>query len=193
MGAAQRSGMRITALSSTLVLGTLVTLVVPAHAEHKAPHDAASQVAALSGPAREARPAPSLTTGDRALTGLTGTARTPHDEPFLAARDIAALVAPHNPEIERCYLDESGTSRRSGHLDLTLVIARDGNVLSLKAAAGMPAKMTHKIETCIHAAIDSLQFPARHNDTTAVVPYFFQKTDAPNAGPQLSCWNPKGC
>ena len=186
--------MRISALSSTLVLGTLVTLTVSAHAEHKASHVATNQVAALSGPARGERPASSLTTGDLALTGVTRPTRTPHTEAFLEAGDIAALVTPHNPEIEQCYLDEISASRRPGHLDLTFVITRDGDVLSLKAAAaGVPAKIAHKIETCIHAAVDGIQFPARRNDTTAVVPYFFQKTNAPNAGPQLSCWNPKGC
>jgi hypothetical protein len=25
------------------------------------------------------------------------------------------------------------------------------------------------------------------------VPFFYQHTAAPNAGPQLSCWDPKGC
>ena len=33
----------------------------------------------------------------------------------------------------------------------------------------------------------------RKTFTTATIPYFFQRTAAPNAGPQLSCWDPKGC
>jgi hypothetical protein len=197
MAAAQSSGMRIPALSSTLVVGTLVTLLAPAHAERKASHGAANQVAALSGPAREDRAARAQITGERALTGSTtpaASARAQLKEPFLEAGDITTRVAPHNPEIERCYLDEIGTSRRPGRLDLTFEIARDGAVLSVKAAAtGLSTKLAHKVEACIHASVDGIEFPVRRNDTTAVVPYFFQKTDAPNAGPQLSCWNPKGC
>jgi hypothetical protein len=176
--------MRISALPSTLVLGSLVTLAAPAHADRKAP-----RVAAASGPAREERSAP--VTGDLALTSP---ARTPRKERFLAVGDITALVAPHAPEIEHCYLDGIGASQRSGHLDLMFVIARDGNVLSLEAAApAVPAKAVHQILTCLREAVGGLQFPARRNDTTAVVPYFFQRTVAPNAGPQLSCWNLKGC
>jgi hypothetical protein len=176
--------MRISVLSSTVVLGTLGTFAVSAHADHKEP-----RVAAASGQAREERSAP--ITGDLAFTGP---ARGSHQEPFLAVGDITALVTPHAPEIQRCYLRGIGASRRPGHLDLTFVIARDGNVLSVKAAApGVPAKAVRRIGTCIRKAVDGLQFPARPNDTTAVVPYLFQRTVAPNAGPQLSCWNRKGC
>ena len=192
--------MRISALSSTLflgTLGTLATLATPAHADHKATRVAESRVAAI-GPTHEdrARPSedrtrPSLTTGDLALTGKAGAAP---QEALLSAGEITALVAPHAPEIERCYLDGIGASQRPGHLDLTFMIGRDGNVFSLKAAAaGVPAKAVAKIETCIRNAVDGIQFPARRSDTTAIVPYFFQKTNAPNAGPVMSCWNPKGC
>jgi len=183
-------GMRISALSSTLLLGTLATLATTAHAEHKAPQVAANQVAAIN-PPREERPRPSLTTGDLALTGKAGAAP---QEALLSAGEITALVAPHAPEIERCYLDGIGASQRPGHLDLTFMIGRDGNVFSLKAAAaGVPAKVVAKIETCVRNAVDGIQFPARRSDTTAIVPYFFQKTNAPNAGPVMSCWNPRGC
>jgi hypothetical protein len=178
--------MRISALSSTLVFVTLVTLVAPAYAEHQAP-----RVAAASGPAREERRAPTLTTGDLALTGP---AHAPRKEPFLAVADITAVVTPQRLAIERCYLDAIASSRRPGHLDLMFVIARDGSVVSLDIAApGVPATAVHQIVTCIRETVAGLQFPARRNDTTAIVPYFFQRTDAPNAGPQLSCWNPKGC
>jgi len=184
--------MRISALSSTLCLGTLASLAAPAHAEHKATHGAGTQVAAVTAPGSlgEERTRPSLTRGDLALTGKTGVA----PQEALSAGEINGLVAPHAPEIERCYLDGIGASQRPGHLDVTLMIGRDGNVFSLKAAAaGVSAKATAKIETCIRAAVDGIQFPARHGDTTAVVPYLFQKTNAPNAGPLMSCWNPKGC
>lgn len=185
--------MRISALSSTILLGTLGTLATlgtPAHAEHKATHVTENRVAAIN-PTREERPRPSLTTGDLTLTGKTGAAS---QEPLLSAGEINSLVAPHAPEIERCYLGSIGAAQRPGHLDVTFMIGHDGNVFSLKAAAaGVPAKAVAKIETCIRSAVDGIQFPARHGDTTAVVPYFFQKTNAPNAGPVMSCWNPKGC
>ena len=186
-------GMRISALSSTLFLATFATfatLATPAHADHKAPRVAESRVAAI-GPSHEDRARPSLSTGDLALTGKTSAAP---QEALLSASEITALVAPHAPEIERCYLDGIGASQRPGHLDVTFMIGRDGNVFALKAAAaGVPAKTVTKIEACIRSAVDGIQFPARRSDTTAVVPYFFQKTNAPNTGPLLSCWNAKGC
>ncbi len=115
-------------------------------------------------------------------------------EPFLSAHEIAAAVSPHGPEIKQCYLDSVTNARRAGQLDLRFVLGRDGSVRSVQAeAAGLPAKTTHKIEACIREVIEEVQFPPRRNDTTAVVPYFFQRTAAPNAGPQPSCWNPKGC
>jgi hypothetical protein len=170
--------MRISALSSTLALATLVTFAGPAHADRKAP-----RVATASGPARDELRVPTLTTGD---LSLTGPARTAQKEPFLAAADITAQVAPHASEIGRCYLDGIGAARRPGHLDLTFVITRGGNVLSLAAAApGVPAKVVQQIARCIHKTVEGLQFPARRNDTTAVVPYFFQRTVAPSADTQL--------
>jgi hypothetical protein len=115
-------------------------------------------------------------------------------EKFLSAGDVSALVAPHEPAIERCYLDAVGESRRGARVDLRFVIARAGDVLSLSAAApALPARTLRKLESCIRGEVASARFPERRNDTTAVVPYIFQRTEAPNAGPQLSCWNPKGC
>ena len=182
--------MRISALSSTLLLGTLGALTTPAHAAPKASHTAANQVAAVT-PSREDHARPQLSTGELPLTGKASAA--PADA-YLSAREISDLVAPHAPEIHQCYVDGIGAAQKSSRLDLTFMIARDGTVLSLTAAAvGVPAKAVHKIEDCIRAAVDGLQFPARRSDTTAVVPYFFQKTSAPNAGPVMSCWNPKGC
>jgi len=46
------------------------------------------------------------------------------------------------------------------------------------------------IDACVQATVT---FPARRTWTTATVPYFLLHTDAPNAGPQLSCWDPNGC
>jgi hypothetical protein len=120
-------------------------------------------------------------------------APAPRKEPYLEAREVAALVAPHAPDIERCYLDGVG-SKRGSYLALTLVVARDGSLLSLRTAIpGMPGKTLRKIAACAQEALAPVQFPSRRNDTTVIVPYYFQKTWAPGAGPQPSCWNAKGC
>jgi len=172
--------MRIKVLSgsagSLLVLGVVAVLGAPAQADRR--------VAA-------ANPGAALTTGELRITSAPRAPRTPA---FLDARQVAAEVRPYAPEIERCYLDHLGDVRRAGRLDLTFVIGRDGHVVSLAAAAAdLPSRTAHRVESCIRDAIDALHFPARRNDTTAVVPYYFQHTDAPGGGPQLSCWNPNGC
>jgi hypothetical protein len=157
-------------------------------------------VAALAAPARDPGIGAALATGDLRLTGAMRPElverAVPADRkaPFLAAGEIAAEVRPFAPEIERCYLERLGDPRRAGHLDLTLVIGRDGAVVSVSAAApGLPSRTAHQVESCIRGAVETLHFPERRNDTTAVVPYYFQRTSAPGAGPQLSCWNPRGC
>lgn len=202
--------MRITALFSVLAIGVLGALSHPAQADRKKPLTASRELAALADPVRAPRPEPTFTTGDLGITATTRahTASTPAEGtiaavgPALRTRsardlttgDVTDIVAPRAADIEHCYIDALGTTRRAGRLDVMLTIARDGSVLSVDTAApGMPVVAAHHMHGCIRTAVESLQFPVRRNDTTAIVPYYFQRTDAPDAGPQLSCWNPRGC
>lgn len=182
------SPVRLASFGSLLVLGALAT---PARAEHKDAGKPRDRVAAAATETvRGERGGTSLTTGELGLTG----SRAARKAAFLEARDIAAEVRPYAPDIERCYLDRLDDVRRAGRLDLTFVIGRDGYVVSLDASApGLPSRAVHQVATCIREAIDPIHFPERRSDTTAIVPYLFQHTDAPGGGPQLSCWNPKGC
>jgi hypothetical protein len=201
--------MRIAALSSVFALGvfgTLVPLGTTAHADQTKPLVASHQLAALVDPA-QAHPAPPLTKGEIGLTATTHLVRpaaTRSDSEaapapqrlarYLTTGDVTEVVGSRASEIERCYVDALGASRRGGRLDLMFIIARDGRVVSLdSAASGLPTVAAHRLHKCLRTAVEALQFPTRRNDTTAIVPYYFQRTAAPNAGPQLSCWNPKGC
>jgi hypothetical protein len=186
--------MRISTQASLFLLGALGALGAPAHADRKDDVHTGSSVASL-GPPRADRPERSAGADPSTENvPLTGPARPARAEPFLTSGEISRNVAPHAPQIERCYLEQLGAGRQGGRLELTLVIARDGSVRSLKAAAsGLPAKTVRKVEACIREIVETVQFPARRNDTTAVVPYMFQKTDVPNAGPLESCWNSRGC
>jgi hypothetical protein len=193
--------MRIAALSSVLALGVLSTT---AHADRTKPLVASQQLAALVDPSQA--PAPALTKGEIGLTATTHLVRpsaAQHDSEaapaqrlarYLTTGDVTEVVASRASDIERCYINALGASRRGGRLDLMFIIARDGHVVSLdSAASGLPTVAAHRLHKCLRTAVEALQFPARRNPTTAIVPYYFQRTDAPNAGPQLSCWNPKGC
>lgn len=115
-------------------------------------------------------------------------------EPFLEPAEITAEVKPYASTVERCYLARLGETRRAGKLDLRLLIGRDGSVVSVTVTAdGLSSRSARKTGECIREVIAGLRFPARRNDTIAVVPYYFQRTEAPGAGPQLSCWSPRGC
>jgi hypothetical protein len=175
-------------LASLLLLGALAG---PARAEHKDAARAGERVAAAAAEAvRPERAAGSLTTGELGLTGV----RAARKGAVLEASEVAAEVRPYAPDIERCYLDRLDDIRHAGRLDLTFVIGRDGHVVSVDAAApGLPARTVRQMAACIREAVDPIHFPARRADTTAVVPYLFQHTNTPGGGPQLSCWNPKGC
>ena len=122
-----------------------------------------------------------------ALEGAPATERT------LSLADIDAKVKPVSAEISKCYLDAAG-AERGGQLTVHLAIHRRGKLDSVTVATpGLPVKVARKIETCVRGLVEALEFPARRTSTTAVIPYHFQRTEAPNAGPQLSCWNPRGC
>ncbi|HSR99445.1 MAG TPA: AgmX/PglI C-terminal domain-containing protein [Kofleriaceae bacterium] len=213
--------MRITALSSVLAIGVVgaLTHATPAHADRKKPlaarpdvaaHPVLAELAALVDPARAPRTGSLLSTGELGLTAARAPAPTAgaadgtllavapalRDRPerYLTTGDVATVVGDRAADIERCYLDAMGAARRGGKLDVMFTIARNGSVLSVDTAApGLSAVAAHRMHTCIRTAVEGLAFPARRNDTTAIVPYYFQRTDAPDAGPQLSCWNPRGC
>ncbi len=111
----------------------------------------------------------------------------------LSQADIDAKVKPVSAEINRCYLDAAGTTR-GGHLTVQLAIHRRGKLDAVSVQTpGLPAKVARKIEACVRDVVEPLEFPARRTSTTAVLPYYFQRTEAPAAGPQLSCWSPRGC
>lgn len=130
-----------------------------------------------------AAPETTLSTGELAFTA-------PRKAAFLSPREITAELAPFAADIQRCYVQRAA----GGDLAVTLVIGRDGNVVSARAdASRVPGKTAARIERCIRAVVANVQFPERRNDTTAVVPFSFHKTEAPGAGPIHSCWRASGC
>jgi hypothetical protein len=116
-----------------------------------------------------------------------------------AARDLGpGEVREHlkgvDAAIGQCYLGAVGERAGAGKLEVVLSIHRKGLVDHIDVRApGLPAKLVAKIDGCVRAALTGITFPARRIGTTAVVPYFWQKTAAADAGPQESCWDAKGC
>ena len=115
--------------------------------------------------------------------------RPPHS---LSVADITAQLAPIADDIERCFLDRA--SATGGKLELVLTVTRKGQVESLIVKTpGLSAKVGKQIDGCIRPLVEPVAFPVRRTFTTATIPFLFQKTAAPGAGPQLSCWDAAGC
>lgn len=112
----------------------------------------------------------------------------------LSAAEVTAQLAPVSAEIEHCYLDRTPELRGAGKLALVLTVSRRGELEALVIETpGVPARVAKQIDGCIRKLVEPVSFPARKTFTTATVPYFFQRTLAANAGPQLSCWSASGC
>lgn len=180
--------MRTSAQLCLLVLGAFASsAVAESRTAAPPPELARPRVAVAAAPAEV-----SLTTGQ---LGLTAPERErERKEAYLTPRDITAEVSAYRPAIERCYLAGVRPSGHAGRLELMLIIGREGGVVSLDTAApDLDPRAMIAVRGCILDAIGGLRFPERRNDTTAIVPYYFQRTAAPDAGPQPSCWNPRGC
>jgi len=119
--------------------------------------------------------------------------RAPATAVSLSQAEIDAQVKPVSAAINRCYIDATA-GQRGGEFRVELSIHRRGKLDGVSVSTpGLPAKIAQKVEACVRGVVAPLEFPARRTSTTAVVPFYFQRTEAPNAGPQLSCWNPRGC
>ncbi len=112
----------------------------------------------------------------------------------LSSDDVQATLKPLADEIEHCYMDRTTEVRGAGHMELVLTVSRHGVVEHLDVKTpGLGTKVAKDVDGCIRSTVAPVAFPVRKTFTTATVPYFFQRTAAPNSGPQLSCWDPKGC
>jgi hypothetical protein len=118
----------------------------------------------------------------------------PAKQKTLDATEIQGHMKPANDQIGRCYLDAVGDVRGAGHMEIKLSIHRTGSIESIDVATPkLSAKQTKQIDGCVRAIVKDMSFPARRATTVAIIPYFYQRTSAPGAGPQYSCWDPKGC
>jgi hypothetical protein len=122
-------------------------------------------------------------------------ATTAHaDTHGLEAKEVRAQLKPFAIELERCYLDRTTEIRGAGHMELVFDVSRYGIVEHLRVTTpGLPAKLAKDVDACVRTVVQPVAFPVKKTFTTATVPYYFQRTNAPNAGPQLSCWSPAGC
>jgi len=129
--------------------------------------------------------------------GLAAPAASAHREDpgaTLSAVDVATYFAPNVPAVRGCYLTHARGKAMDGTLRLELIIHPNGLVFRFGfAAPGVVAPALRKLETCLRDLVPSWHFPERKGYTTAVLPFLFQRTQAPGAGPIESCWDARGC
>jgi hypothetical protein len=116
-------------------------------------------------------------------------------ERSLTAPEVARYAAPYLPAIKQCYLEHAKPAKSAtGELALHLTVHRDGEILDVTVdAPGVTGKRLRDLNRCLRTQVATWHFPVRRSPTTAIIPYYFLKLDLPGAGPQLSCWNPRGC
>ena len=124
-----------------------------------------------------------------------GRTRDDVDQSSLTADQIQHYAASYYPMIRACYFEHGRVARgATGELALRLVVHRGGHIHDVAVdAPGVTGKQLRKLEACIRLQVLGWHFPVRRDFTTAILPYYFLYLDIPGAGPQYSCWNPRGC
>lgn len=110
----------------------------------------------------------------------------------LSAQDVKDTLKPYADEIEHCYLDHTTDVYGAGKLSVELTVTRQGELgtIAIKTP-GLLTKTGIAVSSCIVDVLDRVSFPARRAQTTATLPYYFQRTVS--AGPFESCWKAEGC
>jgi hypothetical protein len=113
----------------------------------------------------------------------------------LSADELGTYAATYYPAVRACYITNGRPPRgATGELSVQLVVHRDGYVRDVAVTApGVRGRLLRKLQDCIRSEALSWHFPVRRAFTTAILPYYFLALDVPGAGPQYSCWNPRGC
>jgi hypothetical protein len=118
--------------------------------------------------------------------------RMQRNQRILTQKEIETAIAPHVPAILACYKEHASKQKRAtGEIQLEMLIRPEGTVHRLWVRArGVTGQ---GLNDCVKKLATTWRFPEKDGFTNAIVPFFFQKTNAKGTGPLESCWNPKGC
>ena len=116
------------------------------------------------------------------------------DQRGLERTEVNKVLEPLRSDINSCYLANAGEV--GGRMELMLEISPYGSLydtdVSTPDLRNKPL-VAQKISACVKGIVKQLTFPKRKVLTVAKFSYVLHKTHAPGDGPQLSCWNPRGC
>jgi hypothetical protein len=137
-------------------------------------------------------PTVAIADAPRALPQLAKSTLSPSKS--LHASEVAEQMRFYTTDINECYLTATRDVKGAGKLEIKLEIHRTGKLDAIDVTTpGLSARTSKRVADCVKAIVTDTAFPERKAPTTAIVPFFYQHTAAPNSGPQLSCWNPRGC
>ncbi len=109
------------------------------------------------------------------------------DQPSLDAKDLKKYFAPYVAGVKDCYAASSRDRTATGVLRLELVIRPDGTVNRFSfRAPGIIGGQLRLLDSCLRPKSETWHFPVRRGFTTAIIPFQFQLTSAPGAGPKAS-------
>lgn len=131
-----------------------------------------------------------------ALAAVVAPAAAHPDDPdrTLSAKEVQTYFEPYVPDVRQCYADHARGRAAAGELRLELIIHPNGAVVRFGfSAPGVEKPWLRRLDTCLRRLVPSWRFPSRHGFTSAVLPFFLQRTNAPGAGPIESCWDLRGC
>lgn len=107
------------------------------------------------------------------------------DQPTLSARDLKKYFEPYVPAVKECYVVNANGHDVDGTLRLELVIRPGGDVIRFGfVAPGVAGAWLRRLDGCLRRLSDTWHFPVRRSYTTAVMPFLFERTFAPGAGPK---------
>jgi hypothetical protein len=105
-------------------------------------------------------------------------------QPTISAKDLKKYFEPYIPSVRDCYVANAQGHGVDGNLRLELIIHRDGTVFRFGfEAPGVTGGALRKLDSCLRALSETWHLPVRRGFTTAVLPFYFQRTLAPGAGP----------
>lgn len=109
------------------------------------------------------------------------------DQPTLNASDLKKYFAPYIVGVKDCYVASSRGRTATNLLRLEIVIRPDGTVSRFAfKAPGVIGTSLRVLDGCLRSLSETWHFPVRRGFTTAVLPFQFQRTYAPGAGPTAS-------
>lgn len=115
------------------------------------------------------------------VTGLAGVASAGSE---LTADDIRQVVRAHSHEIGACYKQHAmNQDGATGEVTLSMVVTSSGLVADGSLEIDAPGVTGKKFPRCVEKSVSEWKFPTSDGETELELPFLFQHTRAPGAGP----------